>query len=344
MALSPSLQSSLRLGLTVAVVQGFATLTGLPDITYASLAVLSVTVSTYGETYELGRQRLFGTLVGGLVVLVAYPALQGLPLVVGLPLALLLTRAIAGALRLSVGYSVGCMVVISGWVLHESQLESWIPLRLFWTLFGVLSTLWSLRLFWPALARQRQRQALVDLIGQLQQAWECHRLHHDQPLAPLRRALLEVRAQRTAALRELGSAAQRHPLAQVWQSLDTALEDQILILGEAQRLALPPWQDPAFTSLGHHLSERLVEVQGRLQTWQTLLQAQNLPSAPQPRWQPVDVVRLVDDQAIEQALARLPEETGRQLATRLMLLNRLEQGLRSAEDQWRAALRSGRDG
>lgn len=344
MALSPSLQSSLRLGLTVAVVQGFATITGLQYITYASLAVLSVTVSTYGETYELGRQRLFGTLVGGLVVLVAYPALQGLPLVVGLPLALLLTRVIAGALRLSVGYSVGCMVVITGWVLHESQLDSWIPLRLFWTLFGVLATLWSLRLFWPALARQRQRQALVDLIGQLQQAWECHRLHQDQPLAPLRRALVEVRAQRSAALRELGSVPQRHPLAQLWQSLDTALEDQILILGEAQRLALPPWQDPAFTSLGHHLSERLVEVQGRLQTWQALLQAQMLPPAPQPRWQPVDVVRLVDDQAIEQALARLPEETGRQLATRLMLLNRLEQGLRSAEDQWRAALRSGRDG
>jgi hypothetical protein len=69
-----------------------------------------------------------------------------------------------------------------------------------------------------------------------------------------------------------------------------------------------------------------------------------LPPAPQPRWQPVDAVRLVDDQAIEQAMARLPAATGRQLATRLLLLNRLEQGLRSAEEQWWAALRAGRDG
>jgi hypothetical protein len=201
-----------------------------------------------------------------------------------------------------------------------------------------------LRLFWPAFARQQQQQALVRLMEQLQQAWECHRLHQDQSLAPQRRALVDVRAQRRAALRELGSVPQRHPLAQLWQSLDTVLEDQILILGEAQRLPPPPWPDPAFASLDHHLSERLLEVQGRLQTWQALLQAQMLPPAPQPRWQPVDAVRLVDDQAIEQAMARLPAATGRQLATRLLLLNRLEQGLRSAEEQWWAALRAGRDG
>lgn len=344
MALSPSQQSSLRLALTVAVVQGFATLTGLADITYASLAVLSVTVSTYGETFELGRQRLFGTLVGGLVVLVAYPALHGLPLAVGLPLALLLTRAIAGALRLSVGYSVGCMVVVMGWVLHEGQLDSWIPLRLFWTLFGVLAALWSLRLFWPALARQQQQRALVALIAQLQQAWEHHRLHQNQPVAPLRSALLALRAQRTGALRELGSQSRRHPLARLWQCLDGALDDQILILGEAQRLVSPPWQEPAFVSLNRHLSERLVAIQERLQTWQGLLQAQMLPPVPQPLWQPVDAVRLIDDPAIEQAMVSLPDAARRQLATRLLLLNRLEQGLRSAEEQWRAALQSGRDG
>lgn len=344
MALSPSLQSSLRLAITVAVVQGFATLTGLPDITYASLAVISVTVSTYGETFELGRQRLIGTLVGGVVVLVAYPALQGLPLVVGLPLALLFVRAVAGALRLSVGYSVGCMVVITGWVVHEAQLGSWIPLRLFWTLFGVLAALWSLRLFWPALARQQQRQALVGLIGQLQQAWERHRLHHAQPLAPLRQALLALRTQRTAALRELGSQARRHPLGLLWQAFDTVLEDQILILGEVQRLNAPPWQDPAFATLGRHLPERLVAVEARLQLWQTLLQGKMLPPVPQPLWQPVDAVRLVDDPAIEQALASQSALTRRQLATRLLLLNRLEQGLRHAEEQWRAALQAGRDG
>jgi uncharacterized membrane protein YccC len=81
------LQSTLRLALTVAVVQGLAHITGLADGYYASLAVLSVSVGSYGDTLELGRQRLQGTALGAVIVLIAYPALKGLPMVVGLPLA-----------------------------------------------------------------------------------------------------------------------------------------------------------------------------------------------------------------------------------------------------------------
>ena len=344
MALSAALRSSLRLTLTVAVVQGFASLTGLADITYASLAVLSVSVGTYGETFELGRQRLIGTLIGALVVLIAYPALRGLPLVVGLPLALLFTRLVAGGLRLTVGYSVGCMVVVMGWLVHEGQLESWVPLRLFWTLFGVLMALWSLRLFWPALARRQQQQGLITLLGQLQQAWELHRQHQVVPLPPLRSALLDLRSQRASALRELGSLAEQHPLARLWQSFDAALEDQILILGEAQRLPQPAWQDPAFMALGRQFSERLGAVEQRLLAWQERLRSRMLPTLLQPPWQPIDHLAICDAPAMAEAIAGLPEAGRRQLATRLLLLNRLEQGLRNLEGQWRAALEAGRDG
>lgn len=312
----------------------------MPNITYAALAVLSVSVSTYGETVELGRQRLFGTLVGGVVLLVAYPALQGLPVVVGLPLALLLVRVVAGGLRLSVGYSVGCMVVAMGWLVHEGQLDSWVPLRLFWTLFGVVMALWSLRLFWPSLARRQQQQALVTLLSQLQQAWERHCKHQPVPMAPLRSALLALRQQRAGALLELGSVPQNHPLARLWQGLDVALEDQILILGEAQRLPRPPSGEPAFEQLNRQLALRLDAVAQRLQLWQALLQTQMLAQAPQPPWEPVDQLRFVEDAVLEQ----LPEASRRQLASRLMLLNRLEQGLRSAELEWRDASERGRDG
>jgi hypothetical protein len=344
MALSPSLRSTLRLSLTVAVVQGFAAITGLADTTYAALAVLSVSVGTYGETFELGRQRLIGTLIGALVLLIAYPALQGLPLVVGLPLALLVIRLIAGGLRLSVGYSVGCMVVVMGWVVHEGQLNSWIPLRLFWTLFGVLMALWSLRLFWPALARRQQQENLIKLLAQLQQAWEHHVQHQIVPLAPLRSALLDLRNQRASALRELGSGAQRHPLARLWQSFDAVLEDQILILGEVQRLPQPPWQDPGFAALGRQLSERQLAVEQRLLTWQQRLRARMVPPLPQPPWEPIDHLAACDEPAMQQAIAGLPETARRHLATRLLLFNRLEQGISSLEVQWRAAIASGRDG
>jgi uncharacterized membrane protein YccC len=98
---SPALRDTLRLALTVAVVNGFASLTGLAFAIYASMAVLSVTVGNYGNTLELGRQRLVGTAVGAIMVFFGYRAWGTLPVVVALPLALLLARLIAGSLRLT---------------------------------------------------------------------------------------------------------------------------------------------------------------------------------------------------------------------------------------------------
>ncbi|MFM7514384.1 MAG: FUSC family protein [Cyanobium sp.] len=94
------------------------------------MAVLSVSVGTYGNTLELGRQRLIGTAVGAVVVAVGYRGWGNLPVVVALPLALLLARLIAGCLRLSVGYSVCCFMVVMGWLSHEQDLFGWIQLRL----------------------------------------------------------------------------------------------------------------------------------------------------------------------------------------------------------------------
>jgi uncharacterized membrane protein YccC len=113
--ISPALRDTLRLSFTVAVVNGFASLTGLSFAMYASLAVLSVTVGNFGNTLELGRQRLIGTTLGAIVVFFGYRAWgEHLPLFVALPLALLLARLIAGSLRLTVGYTVCCFVVIMG--------------------------------------------------------------------------------------------------------------------------------------------------------------------------------------------------------------------------------------
>ena len=166
--ISPGLRDSLRLAATVTAVNGFTQITGLPFAYYASLAVLSVTVGNYGNTLELGRQRLIGTAVGAVVVFFGYRAWGQLPVVVALPLALLLARLIAGALRLS----VGCFVVVMGWLSHEQQLGSWIPMRLIWTAFGILMALLSLRLFWPSRARIQQSEGLLELLVDLGQSLE----------------------------------------------------------------------------------------------------------------------------------------------------------------------------
>ena len=109
-------------------------------------------------------------------------------------LPIMMARLIAESARLTVGYSVCCFVVIMGWLTHEQQLDSWIPLRLFWTAFGIIMALLSLRLFWPSRARIEQRQGLLQLLVDLGETLQEYL--HNTPVAQRRRAL-------THRLREL---------------------------------------------------------------------------------------------------------------------------------------------
>lgn len=350
MVLSPATKATLRLVLTVAVVQGFAHLSGLADSFYASLAVISVTVGSYGATLELGRQRLIGTLVGAIVVLVGYPAFGHVPLMVGLPLAMLLARLLAGSLRLTVGYSVCLFVVVMGWLVHEDQLSIWIPLRLFWTVFGVLVALLSLRLFWPSRARLQQRQGLLQLMVDLGQAIDQH-LQCERPrlvgaapagLAPkqlgaLRDNLLSLRSQRVAALAELGAMAERHPVARLWAAFDAQCELLILVLAALQRLRQPSWQADGAQDLGRQLMARLQQIRERLLLWHDTLVASplGLPPPPLPVWQHRNLAALSGTAAI----ATLPLAQQELLAERVLLFDRLDQSLVETEARWREALR-----
>jgi hypothetical protein len=340
------LRDILRLALTVALVNGFALLTGLPFALYASLAVLSVTVGNYGNTLELGRQRLIGTLIGAIVVFFGYRAWGHLPDLVALPLALLLARLIAGSLRLTVGYTVCCFVVISGWLSHEHQLGSWIPLRLLWTAFGVIALL-SLRLFWPSTARLQQRQGLLQLLVDLghtlqeflQQAPGAERRRLlAQRLRGLRGSLLQLREQRLSALRELGPLASRHPVAQLWELLDHACENLILDLDELRRLPDPHWQ--AWGLEPQHVDALVFSaaVADRMLAWQAALRGspvlQPPPRSPLPR---LPLNNLKTPQA-EAACERLNPEQLQRLASRLVVLNRIGHILESTEQRWRAVL------
>lgn len=345
MSAATPVHPTLRLALTVAVVQGFAHICGLADSFYASLAVLSVTVGSYGDTLELGRQRLIGTLVGGIVVLIAYPALSPLPVMLGLPIAMVLARVLAGSLKLTVGYTVCLFVVVMGWLQHEHQLDSWIPLRLFWTALGVLAALLALRLFWPARARIAQREGLLSLLLEGTAAIDAH-LHSDgagvgrPALNHLRDQLLALRSQRVAALQELGSLAARHPAARIWTALDEQCETLLLVLEGLQRQHQPIWRRPELQPLAARLSQRMEQVKERLRLWHLIFTRSPLriPGPPLPAWEALNFTTLVSNDAVK----ALPLEQQQWLASRLMLLNRLEHSLHNTEARWLEAINSNR--
>jgi len=346
---SAALRDTLRLAATVTLVNGFTSLTGLPFGFYASLAVVSVTVGTYGNTFELGRQRLVGTAVGAIVVFFGYRAWGHLPLMVALPLALLLARLIAGSLRLTVGYGVCCFVVVMGWLTHEQQLDSWIPLRLIWTAFGILMALLSLRLFWPSRARIQQGEGLLQLLVDLGhtllqvvqhppeaiQSQAQRRRELGQQIRSLRTTLLSLRDQRQGALLELGSLASQHPLARMWALFDQACEALILDLDELRRLPNANWQG---WGLQGDYDAGLAFVQAasqRLLGWQEQLRGssrlQPPPSHPRSAL-PLEALQSPESKA---AYKRLSPEQLQRVAAQWMVLNRMDHTLESTERQWR---------
>ncbi len=94
---------SLRTALSAGLGNVFASISGLEFSQYVALAVLSVSTGTYGAALALGRQRLLG-----------------------------------GLLKLQVGYTVGGMIIVMGWLVHEAGLAAWIPIRVLRTSFGEL--------------------------------------------------------------------------------------------------------------------------------------------------------------------------------------------------------------
>lgn len=343
-----ALRDTLRLAGTVTLVNGFSNLTGLPFALYASLAVVSVTVGNYGNTLELGRQRLVGTAVGAVVVFFGYRAWGHLPVVVALPLALLLARLIAGSLRLTVGYGVCCFVVVMGWLTHDQQLDTWIPLRLLWTAFGVLMALLSLRLFWPSRARIQQRQGLLQLLVNLGETLQAMAGRHadargpqepwrqplGQRLKALRSTLLGLREQRQGALMELGPLASQHPLARLWDLLDQACEALILDLDELRRLPVSEWQAWGLEGTAAAADQFVAGVAQRLLGWQEQLrQPLELPPPPsEPR--PALPVQALQTPEATAAMQQLSPVELQRVASRLMVLNRIDHTLASTEQQW----------
>lgn len=347
-------RNALRTAFTAGLGNAFASMSGVSFGQYVALTVLAVSTGTYGGALALGRQRLLGTVLGSLLLLVGYESLHGLPMPLGLAITLGALRLLGGLLKLQVGYKVGGMIIVMGWLVHDGGLATWIPIRFFWTSFGVLITLLGLRLFWPACELDSNLTLVADLLGQLESCF-CDLAARLDPNAAgqvavadpvgsgryraLRNQLVAIRRQRPALLQELGSLPERHPATLLMANFDATASRLITLVGGLVRVP-PTLQDPQLVVQLHRAEAELLRAMaGQLSQWQQQIRLRKgLPQPPAvglpipPSWQ--ELSRELNDPAANSAsLERLER-----IASRLVLCRQAERAIRDGEANWAAIL------
>jgi hypothetical protein len=344
-------RSDVRLAMAAGLANAFSTVTGLPYGYYAPLAVLAVTSGSYGSAVGLGRQRVLGSVLGALVLVVFFEGLYMLPFPLGIALALGLQRLLGGLLNLQVGYKVGGMIIVMGWLVHHDQLGAWVPLRLFWTLFGILVALASLRLLWPTSTLRDTWNGWAAVLGQLVEQLRAAAAFSLDPVnaAPVAAgprsttaivsAMMAVRAQKSALLDELGSPHSTHPALPLLALIDESCSRLVGVVEALQhRHPHQPGGDLAPVRQGEAaLLQALAE---QLERW-----AQQLGQRQQRAWEalpppPSPVLQLPQAWLAAEALLADPSVNGvaldrlKRVAVRLRLLRQAIDVLQNAELQW----------
>ncbi len=350
-------RSELRLALTAGLMNGLGSLAPLAYGFYAPLAVLVVCTGTYGGSIGLGRQRLLGSLVGGVVLVVSFTGLSHLPLPLGLSLSLVAMRLVGAALGLEVGYKVGSNIIVMGWLVHDGELGMWVPVRLFWTAAGILVALLCLRLFWPDLAVEGNRQRLRRFLAELGGALLAQADRLEAPAAPappgalvaarrleletaqgLRRQLVALRQAMPAVADELGNNPTSHATFRLFQILNGAGSQLVGVVDGLRLLEHTPADRGPLEGLHGAQAELLRAVAGRLEQWRHCLEVPHrhrpAPPAramtPPARWG--DLERSLHDPDLNRFDLPLLQRN----ASRLMLCGQALRSIEQAEHSWRA--------
>jgi hypothetical protein len=263
-------------------------------------------------------------------------------------------RLVGGLLGLKVGYKAGGLLLVMGWLLHSGQLSSWIPLRLAWTIFGILVALLSLQWFWPSRAFDQSLGAMAALSLEVQSNLKdlAKRIDPSEPqatpktpttnpLGPLRSGLMAARRIVPDLLLELGSNPKRHPSYRLVRLLDNAHSRLIGTVVGLQR------RPPAFSGdrdllkqlhqAEHDLLQLLAE---RVGQWASIFAegGVRLPAPPQaPMVWPqswMGVESLLSDSRCNQAS---PEQLER-IASRLVLCRQAQRAIEEGEQGWAGLL------
>jgi len=209
-------------------------------------------------------------------------------------------RLLGGLLKLQVGYKVGGMIIVMGWLVHEGGLASWIPLRFFWTSFGVLIALLGLRLFWPARGLDSSLAQVARLLVQLQSCFRDLAARVDpsrecqvagqvaEPVGidryrALRNQLVAIRQQRPTLVQELGTMPERHPATLLMANFDATASRLITLVGGLVREA-PTLQDPQLVVQLHRAEAELLQAMaGQLCQWEQQIRGRRGLPTPPPR-------------------------------------------------------------
>jgi hypothetical protein len=255
-----------------------------------------------------------------------------------------------------VGYKVGSNIIVMGWLVHDSELDLWLPVRLFWTVAGILVALLSLRLFWPDLAVETNRQRLRRFLAELGAALlgEADRLATAAARDPgtmaatrrqerettqrLRRQLVELRGAMPAVADELGSNPTSHATYRLFQLLTGAGSQLVGVFDGLRLLEFSTGDRGALEELHAAQAELLRAVADRLDQWSRCLQVphRHRPAPPAadlaapPRWGSIE--RWLHDPDLDGYGLQLLQRN----ASRLMLCAQALRSLEQAERGWQA--------
>ena len=264
-------RQDLRLAVVTGLSAGLGLLSPIPYGYYLPLTTTAVLSSTYGNSMKLGIQRLLGSLMGVIILIIFTRGLE-LPLPLGLGLALATTRLFGGMLGLQVGYKVAGNIIVMGWLVHEQVETVWGPIRLFWTGLGIVISLWASQSIWPSRTIPTLHQQFASLLMSIGEELtiESSRLKQDSPVATspkqqqairisLQKQLNSARQQQVFAQMELGVNPEHHPLHSLWSSVDL-LASQLLTSLWAIRSLTAPIQEPEQIKKLHHKEAELIEI------------------------------------------------------------------------------------
>lgn len=342
----PLLQrSDVRLAVTAGLANALGSLNSVPFGYYAPLAVLAVLAvctGSYGGTLALGRQRILGSLLGTVVLLVGSLCLPDVPMPLALAIALGAQRLLGGALGLAVGYKVGGMIIVMGWLVHADQLSSWIPLRLLWTVVGILLAMLGLGLLWPQRILERSWSDWAELLDSLADAVANPMADKAVPgghARQLRSRLSALRCLLPVLRVELGERAGSDPGYRLLLLLDGCCSRLIGLLEGLRRQAPRDrdHSDPCLVALVAGEAALLSASAERLRVWADCLRRRRprrLPPAPPPLLNLPEAWRRAENQLGSLSLGAVPLERLERLAGRLQLCRQAERALRDTEVQW----------